>query len=86
MKIIKLDKRYGGADYFKFCVPFYRNNKEQFLEVREWCWNTFGPSCELEHYHLLADPKVWGWEVSQWNTRIYFKTDKELNWFRLKYG
>lgn len=86
MKIIKLDKRYAGADYFKYGVPFYRNNKDKFIEIREWCWQTFGPSCELEHYHFYTEPKVWAWEVSQWNTRIYFKTDKELNWFRLKYG
>lgn len=86
MKLIRLDKRYAGHDYFTHCVNFTRHEKLKFVEVREWCWTNFGASCELEHYHLYTEPKVWAWEVSQYNTRIYLKTDREINWYTLKWS
>lgn len=50
-------------------------------------WETFGPTCELEHWAKagkLGD--VWCWDNTEFNMRLYFFSDKELNWYKLKWG
>ena len=84
MKTITLDKRYNGFEFFKYAVNFHRSEKNQFIAIRNWCWQTWGPSCEIENFSLAKDP-VWAWESSQWNTRLYFQSEKELNWYNLKW-
>lgn len=83
MKTFKLDKRYNGHKVFTYGIQFYRNELDKFIEVRNWCWHNWGPGAEIEHHAL--QPNVWSWECSQFNKRIYLQTDKEYNWFTLKW-
>lgn len=87
MKIGKTDKRYSGHPHFKHFVAFGTSAEIiQFNNIRQWCWETFGPSSELEIYHKIPEPnKSWCWELTQWSTRIYFAGDKEFQWFTLKW-
>ncbi|NBP00016.1 MAG: hypothetical protein EBU90_07770 [Proteobacteria bacterium] len=90
MKIIKLDRRYSGYEYFRHAVTFAKIERELFLDVRKWFWQTFGSSAELETFWIhLKDPSntsSWAWELSEWTTRIYIADDKARTAFLLKYG
>jgi len=99
-KIKKLDKRYNGSNMFKFVAipdrvnqPFMNYiarrdlEEKEFVEIRNWCWGQWGPSCELRFY---ADGRDWNnpqwcWDGEQGNLRIYLQTDKEASWFKLKW-
>lgn len=109
-KIKKIDKRYTGGLFFKYiAIPdikrtnltglyFVKRTDEEiaFLAARKWCWNTWGPSCELRFFkqdltnrHLYDEDMLeptWGWETEHDKLRIYFKTDKEASWFSLKWA
>ena len=60
-------------------------------DVRIWCWDTYGSSCELPHWLLLHDNQwgipndKWCWHTENDNFKIYLRTDKEANWFKLKW-
>ena len=74
---------------------FDKRRAQQMLdlnEVRDWCHITWGPSCERMFYlkvlqhapdHVLNTH--WCWETEFNNFKIYLKTDKEANWFKLKW-
>lgn len=82
----KLDARYTGFDKFKHYASFRYNEMEKFVEVRQWCWETFGPSCEMQIHHKLSTPNhSWSWILDDYRSRIYFATDKEYQWFLLKW-
>jgi len=83
MKIGKLDKRHNGYDRFKYFASFSSTNLYKFVEVRNWCWQNWGPSSELD-ITGLGDQK-WAWIHGQYNTRIYLATDAEYQWFVLKW-
>ena len=64
----------------------------EFLERRNWCWEQWGPSEELE-FHVKGDGTnpAWCWilenpYVYSEKMRIYFSTEKELSWYILKWG
>lgn len=87
MRRIELDKRFSGYDRFKFALEYNSRDLEQYIAHREWFWTTFGSSCELDlHYKITNPNQDWCWELNQWKTRIYVKSDKEMNWFFLKWG
>lgn len=48
MKSRKLDRRHNGYDIFQYGVDFTNNEELKFCQIREWCWQQFGPSCELD--------------------------------------
>lgn len=103
-KIKKIDKRYSGGKWFKYIAtpkprvnftsyfpPSTRADEErQFIEMRNWCWNQWGPSTELRFYnhdwHREWINPVWAWETEYDKLRIYFETDKEAAWFQLKWS
>ncbi len=99
MKIVikKTDKRHTGHGVFDYVadvrVPGLGRRSEavlDFIEVRKWCWETFGPSCEREHWLDLQKFKQpvnerWCWHTDFGNFKIYIRTEKEANWFRLKW-
>jgi len=85
-----LDKRHKAYGKFKFfvSVPFVYSPKvsdrnEIFCNWRVWCWNTWGPSCELDFYDASKDyfNKKWCWEVSEFNLRIYLLDDETATAF-----
>jgi hypothetical protein len=104
LTIKKTDKRYTGSDTFGYVVDIRNDNafpvihskfrKSQkivkFQEVRDWCIQTWGMSCEREHYLQLSADEFntnthWCWHTEYYDTKIYLRTDKEANWFKLKW-
>ena len=100
----KTDKRYTGADVFGYVVDVKQTsfplihtklNKsykiQHFQEIRDWCIQTWGMSCEREHYLQLVVDNIndvnthWCWHTEFYDTKIYLRTDKEANWFKLKW-
>jgi hypothetical protein len=88
-KIVRLDRRHKGHNSFRYYVSsqsLYREEKIlEFLELRKWAWETFGPGLERD-YSSYSPESVWGWHDEYSSPRIYFKDDKELNWFKLRFG
>lgn len=95
VKIIKLDARYRGSLYWRYCVNrplLIKNNtsKTLFLQWRVWCWDNWGPSKELSEYDHTdlfdgincSNPR-WCWQNDQYSSRIYFKSDREVIDFSL---
>ena len=48
MKAKKLDRRHSGYSMFKWAIDFSHKENLEFCQIREWLWEQFGPSCELE--------------------------------------
>jgi len=75
----------GYHDY-RYSTTFIRNNIEKFLEVREWCWEQWGPSCEYEFVYKKQFKPVWCWISDHHGRyRILLETDKETAWYVLKW-
>lgn len=102
LTIKKTDKRHTGHHEWQYVVVVERTpttmfgtttliQKTQDLNtIREWCWITYGPSCELELWLPLPDAHTgknehWCWHTNFNNFKIYLRTDKEANWFKLKW-
>lgn len=98
VKIKKTDRRHSGHDVFSHIAEVEwpglgrRTERMQaFIEVRRWCWDTFGMSCEREHWLELygqnqsVPNERWCWHTDYGNFKIYLRTEKEANWFRLKW-
>ncbi len=95
--IKRTDGRFKGYKNWKYYIDLdarYKKDDKNFFAVREWCWSTFGPSKEIDSW--LADIKhpsnnisqneKWCWHYDSWTSRIYLRTDKEADWFSLKYA
>ena len=91
-KLEKLDKRHNGSAWFTHRayvtgLPAADKSKE-FLEIREWCWTTFGPSCELDIYHHSSRAN-WAWRFN--NEKSYaighyiYLTDEARSLFIMKW-
>ena len=86
MKIGKLDRRHNGHGIFRYYVRFTSAELEKFVDVRNWCWQTWGASCELDTFYHLENPnQKWGWVRDSYNTKIYLGSDAEYQWFLLKW-
>jgi hypothetical protein len=94
MKITKLDRRHSGYGTWLAFVsrPFGSGGRQTFLEWREWCWATWGPSKEISEFTRLdlfdgvaSSNPHWCWQNDQQNTRLYFKTDLEATMFALRW-
>jgi hypothetical protein len=105
LKVRKTDARFTGNHVFKYVVDVTNdgnvpmigglktrlsNRYNNFIEVRDWCIQTWGMSCERGIYlDLVTDsPKLnthWSWHTEFGETKIYLASDKEANWFKLKW-
>jgi len=87
MKTGKLDRRHNGYGDFKYYVRFFATKETQkFCDVRNWCWEQWGPSSELDSRCSLETPNpAWAWVKDNYNTKIYLASDKEFQWFILKW-
>jgi hypothetical protein len=69
VEIKKVDIRYIGYPYFKHCVsihPTYdpfksRKADNLFFEIREWCWQTWGASKEVDEW--VADKQYVTYQI-----------------------
>lgn len=89
MKPFELDKRYTGYRIFVYGIDFDRH--AEFFNIREWCWQSFGPGCELEYYYIYSrlpgkENVTWAWSKNDYRSRIYLQSDKELQWYLLKWA
>jgi hypothetical protein len=84
MKVKKLDARMSGHGNFKFYVNFMWKQGREFSEIRKWCWEQWGASSELEFWQDGDSP--WCWMNDSSRIRLLFQTEKETQWFLLKWG
>ena len=85
VKIINLDRRFNGHSDFKYRVEFLRT--ADYCDAREWCWETFGPACELEA-RIARPGNGWCFDFTISPTRryIYIKGDEQMTLFKLKWS
>ena len=94
MKIKKLDKRMTGYGDFTHCADFtlHKDDRKKFAEARRWCVEQWGESVEYdlwESYEEFRNP-AWSWERGEYNKsyrcRLFLASEKEAQWFSLKWG
>lgn len=93
-KLVKLDRRNKGYGTFKYYVslpfnisPKLKDRQELFCKYRNWCWEMWGPSCEIEFYDKneeYSNPN-WCWESNQYNIRIYLAEENNASAFTFKW-
>lgn len=101
IKLKKTDKRMTGCDRFRYYVdirlagfpPGSPRPINKFYELRVWCWETWGPSREVDQYHEVKpgwydqDQSVhWSWINDQYKHRLYLAGDDEAALFMLKWS
>jgi hypothetical protein len=65
---------------------------EEYDELRRWCVDTWGMSCDRTHYLELKshDSQIlnshWAWHTEYNELKIYLVSDKEVNWFKLRWS
>ena len=82
-RIQKTDRRMNGHQLFSHRIAVYWN--EDFLKIRGWFFDTFGPACELEFFDLNQAMKlgyVWAWQ-SNYNRRDIYVNEAQLSAFVL---
>lgn len=100
-KVTRLDRRHNCHGIMKYHVEVTfdiwgsDNRISKFKELREWCWDQFGPGTESKWivvHPVDAGPngecrmearERWAWQTEFNEMRIYFKSDAELSWFKL---
>ena len=98
-RLVKLDQRMAGHDIFTHKVVFsnivfrkYEQAEKIMFEQRNWCWESFGPSMELDILYLLKRRSLlygnydldWAWEHTGTRIAIYLK-DSALTAWQLKF-
>lgn len=89
MKLKKLDRRMNGYGNFTHFIEFRKVERKKFVEVRNWCWEQWGPSCELEHWDLIDQSEVnpaWCWDSREYDMRIYLGDQAQVSWYILRWG
>lgn len=100
IKVKRTDRRHTGSDQFQFYIEIKKDTwderfavREQFYELRLWCWDTWGPSRELNQYSLdflESVPKDlnknWSWLNDEYRQRLYLATRDEAALFTLKWA
>ena len=94
LRIEKLDGRHKGSRSFAHRAVVLGLTADRFIDfltLREWCWDTWGPSCEREiylnsHYNKVRNnPWVWHYNGDYSECYIYLTGSKELELFTLKW-
>jgi hypothetical protein len=96
----KLDRRHTGYGHFTYYVKprvsyLEYNNKQTFHEWRDWCWETWGSSKEIDEWlrdirtrtlaKSVSHNEHWVWQNDEHSCRIFLRTDAELALFLLKW-
>jgi len=92
LKLETLDGRHSGSWFFKYRVWVHGPDRvRDFIQIRNWCWEVWGPSCERED-HILSynDPAIennlhWAWHTYERSRYIYLVNDQALAFFKLKW-
>ena len=98
IKVKKTDKRHTAFDRFGYYVEIKRDDwaerfavNEKFYELRLWCWETWGPSREVDQYSLDFENPVdknnhWSWINDQYRSRLYLANPEDAAYFTLKWS
>jgi hypothetical protein len=94
-RVSPLDRRHKGHKYFShYVMPIWTmhlEDKLRYFEWRNWCWDTWGPGLERDmavewNSKAWGDEVKWAWHTDDGAKRLYFATEKELNWFNLRWA
>ena len=97
-KLTTLRKNHIGRYYFDYMIePVLDINHiihtaEMFMEMRKWCWESFGPSCDYSEYAIAVGNKnfdvndKWAWlqGIPTRKSRILLNEEAK-NWFVLRW-
>lgn len=103
MKLLlrKTDSRFTGHDLFKYYIKIRpdlsESATEEFYRLRVWCWETWGPSREVNGVRIENRPWItnnyegdynrnWSWLYDDYRARIYLAGDHEAALFKLKWS
>ena len=76
---------------FKYIIDFahgangYAERINGLSDARDWCWQTWGPSREVDNIYIGRVERRWAWATDHYNIRLYLKDDEELTLFKLKF-
>jgi len=90
----KLDRRHKGYSQFThYITPTWSTTLEdklRFFEWRKWCWDTWGMGYErdiaIEFGGRQFEVCRWAWHTEDRGRRLYFASERELNWFVLTWS
>ena len=99
MKIEELDKRHSGHTLFSHRVKIeptdssvFGSRERRFLEIRNWCWEQFGPGAERDLAWCSTTDSIpryiWAWHIDPANnSKMYIYLQGEaMTLFSLKWG
>ena len=82
LRIVKLDKRYKAHPHFEYYVePWEWPKANNYLLLREWCWETYGPGCDVAMrtaYNVPEEAEKYKWTWQDAELRLFFKDGPEL--------
>jgi hypothetical protein len=76
-KLQKLDRRMNGNHLFSHRINVYWN--EDFLKIRHWIFENFGPGCELELFQInqhLELGYTWAWRSDDYRRELYLNHEQ----------
>ena len=89
----------NGHSQFKYYVDigYERSDPagsviEKFFELRQWCWETWGPSREVNEFSSKEfawqgdQNKQWSWINDDYRSRLYLADKDEAAYFTLKWS
>jgi hypothetical protein len=100
IKVKKTDKRMTGYSLFKYYIDIKYDRSdnfdqmpalEKFFEIRQWCWETWGPSREVDEFNnrsnsWMGDQNVhWAWINDAYRARLYLADTEEAAYITLKW-
>jgi hypothetical protein len=84
----KLDGRHSAHRDFSHRAEIFGpwdERRTQFVEIRDWCWENFGPGIERELRDQKPEAK-WAWHISESPSGYYiYLKDEMLTYFSLKW-
>ena len=100
IKVKRTDKRMTGYNKFKYYIDikYDRNDNftdmpviEKFFEIRQWCWETWGASREVDELNDRLNSwqgdknPHWSWINDAHRARLYLATPYEAALVTLKW-
>lgn len=89
LKLIKLDGRFDGWQWFSHRaeVLYGDGMRTDYITIRQWCWENFGPSSELKLFYWHPEPKPnWCFFYDRENRGYYiYLTEQARTHFALKW-
>jgi hypothetical protein len=86
IKLENLDGRHNASHIFSsraWVLPDGGNARLNFINIREWCWETFGPGVERDLIPLTfvpgqASPYKWAFHYDPYRNSCYIYLKREL--------